>query len=658
MKRFFGSRDRIALYLAADGKCERCGDDLPESWHADHVRPWSRGGETDVANGQALCPKCNLTKGDFMARQLELRDWQQSALDKAFAAFKDGRQVFAVGAGVGSGKTIFGSALTRRLFDSGSIDRVIVISPSESIQAGWSGDLSSLFGLRIRDDVAGHLHASEHGFSATYQWVIWNVSLCKLLCSQLRGGASCRTLVILDEAHHPGETAEGEATAWGKAIKTAFEGAKHILLLSGTPGRSDGLRIPFMPYRPDPESGDDTAVLDVCYSYGQAVDDGVVRRCAFPPVEAIGHIELEDGTITASTGDKRSRERAAIERAALNIDGDMGNGIYGDGAERILDVAVTELRRLRRGHPRAGLLAVCDNQKHAEYIAQCLRSLGLTVVVVHSDVKHAHKIIDAYRKSSVDCIVAVQMVAEGVSIQRLRVCAYLTRRSTTLALDQIMGRVVRVDWREDGNPTGEAVVLDDDGNQAPPGEAVFVHLNKPELMEWATSVEQEIVAAAKAADDERAKRAQSSDDWLSEFPALDVVSLRADALGEIIAGQSFDSDVVRLLSEYRDQNPDVKLPRLDAYRLIQFCNKEQRDLATAEVAPVPSASYADEIEAERKKCHLAVQRICRKRKSDNFKAIHTWANERAGIKEQGKASLEELKVKFAILTELEKRSAA
>lgn len=54
---------RNALWLAADGKCQLCGRDLPEDWHADHIVPYSETERTNVHEMQALCPTCNLRKG-------------------------------------------------------------------------------------------------------------------------------------------------------------------------------------------------------------------------------------------------------------------------------------------------------------------------------------------------------------------------------------------------------------------------------------------------------------------------------------------------------------------------------------------------------------------------------------------------------------------
>lgn len=50
-------------------KCCACGaspaKDPSVELHIDHVIPWSKGGETSMANLRTLCSRCNLGKGDF-----------------------------------------------------------------------------------------------------------------------------------------------------------------------------------------------------------------------------------------------------------------------------------------------------------------------------------------------------------------------------------------------------------------------------------------------------------------------------------------------------------------------------------------------------------------------------------------------------------------
>lgn len=65
MARLFSKKQRHSLFLIYGGKCNICGCELSsDNFHADHVRPYSKGGKTDLSNGQALCRACNLKKGN------------------------------------------------------------------------------------------------------------------------------------------------------------------------------------------------------------------------------------------------------------------------------------------------------------------------------------------------------------------------------------------------------------------------------------------------------------------------------------------------------------------------------------------------------------------------------------------------------------------
>ena len=84
-----------------------------------------------------------------------------------------------------------------------------------------------------------------------------------------------RTLVILDEIHHA-----GDSRSWGDGVKAAFEPAVRRLMLTGTPFRSDDNPIPFVSY----ERGGDGLLrsrADSVYGYADALRDGVVRPVLF-----------------------------------------------------------------------------------------------------------------------------------------------------------------------------------------------------------------------------------------------------------------------------------------------------------------------------------------------------------------------------------------
>ena len=62
--RFFTVNQRNQLFLNSDGKCQSCKKEISlENFHADHIIPFSEGGQTELKNGQALCQECNREKG-------------------------------------------------------------------------------------------------------------------------------------------------------------------------------------------------------------------------------------------------------------------------------------------------------------------------------------------------------------------------------------------------------------------------------------------------------------------------------------------------------------------------------------------------------------------------------------------------------------------
>ncbi|MDD5209834.1 MAG: DUF262 domain-containing protein [Elusimicrobiales bacterium] len=62
-QRGFSEEQRRAIYWQNAGKCQICKEPCTDSdFHADHIKPHSKGGETKISNGQVLCPGCNREK--------------------------------------------------------------------------------------------------------------------------------------------------------------------------------------------------------------------------------------------------------------------------------------------------------------------------------------------------------------------------------------------------------------------------------------------------------------------------------------------------------------------------------------------------------------------------------------------------------------------
>lgn len=62
--RAFDKRDARTAYERQQGICPYCNQHFEFSeMHADHIKPWNKGGTTTANNCQMLCRDCNLSKG-------------------------------------------------------------------------------------------------------------------------------------------------------------------------------------------------------------------------------------------------------------------------------------------------------------------------------------------------------------------------------------------------------------------------------------------------------------------------------------------------------------------------------------------------------------------------------------------------------------------
>ncbi|MHB2165659.1 HNH endonuclease [Alsobacter sp. R-9] len=63
-RRSISTRERLDLFLAAHGRCQRCGWSLTPGvrWEVDHVIPLALSGRDDIDNMQVLCVPCHSGK--------------------------------------------------------------------------------------------------------------------------------------------------------------------------------------------------------------------------------------------------------------------------------------------------------------------------------------------------------------------------------------------------------------------------------------------------------------------------------------------------------------------------------------------------------------------------------------------------------------------
>jgi superfamily II DNA or RNA helicase len=342
----------------------------------------------------------------------KLRAWQEGALERYLQ--EQPRDFLAV-ATPGAGKTTFALTLASWLLHHHVVQQITVVAPTEHLKKQWS-DAAERVGIRLDPDYsAGPVSKDYHGVAVTYAGVGVRPMLHRNRCEQRK------TLVILDEIHHA-----GDSKSWGEACLEAFEPAARRLALTGTPFRSDTNPIPFVAY----EEGNDgirRSSADYTYGYGNALGDGVVRPVIF---------------LTYS-GNMRWRTKAGDE-----IEAKLGEPLTKDATSQAwrtaLDPRGEWMPNVLRAIPDAGGLVIATDQDSARAYAKLLREItGAKPAVVLSDDTGASKRIDDFAASEDRWMVAVRMVSEGVDVPRLAVGVYATTISTPLFFAQAVGRFVR-----------------------------------------------------------------------------------------------------------------------------------------------------------------------------------------------------------------------
>jgi superfamily II DNA or RNA helicase len=473
-RRLFTPAQRRALYWVAEGHCEECEATLdPKEWHADHIFPHSKGGLTDVLNGRALCPNCNLKKGDTMLfpyaqlhlnswpEQPKLRRWQERFVEswKLLCDPKaDGQKDFLMAVVPAAGKTTASLKAAHEGLSLGWFGRIVVIVPSRFLVGQWINSAAEKgIALNVVEDYGTGV--TEPGDSAgivtTYQAIAANPEKFRTYSSRVL------TFVIGDEIHHCGEK---DHLAWGEGMRIAFDHKMTMRLVSsGTPFRSDNARIPFVHYdekKIEKENGvieyQLVARADFEYQYGEALRDGVVRDIFFPTWD--GKLTWRRGgqEFTHTFQDDLDSQLASDRlKVALDPRGEWLPEVIKNAHERLLTIREDE------GHSNAGGLIICKDQEHADRVAEIVeKTTGTKPALAHSDIPQASEIIDTFARGTLPWIVTVRMVSEGVDIKRLRVGIYATTYKTRLYFLQAIARTTRYDntvpgLAKDGDPVGQ-----------------------------------------------------------------------------------------------------------------------------------------------------------------------------------------------------------
>ncbi|WP_328841681.1 DEAD/DEAH box helicase [Nakamurella leprariae] len=339
------------------------------------------------------------------------------------------RRDFLVTATPGAGKTTFALSVACRLMQRRTVDRVVVVAPTDHLRTQWA-DAAAEVGLLLdpgMTNAQGPVPDGMHGYVTTYAQVAARPAI------HAARTRTRRTLVILDEIHHA-----GDGLSWGEATAEAFDEVHRRLSLTGTPFRTKaGERIPFVTYRTE---GDLLrSVADFTYGYRQALADRVVRPVVFAAYTGVSRWRNNAGEVISASLTEQSTK--SVEAAAWQTALDPKGG-WVPHVIAAMDERITHLRA--NGMPDAAGLVLASDQEAARAYATVVRRItGRKPALVLSDDPAASRRIEAFRTADTRIVVCVRMISEGVDIPRAACLAWMTSYRTPLFFAQAVGRVVR-----------------------------------------------------------------------------------------------------------------------------------------------------------------------------------------------------------------------
>lgn len=601
--RYFSKSQKQFLYAKHDGKCAICEIALGKSWHADHVIPYSRGGKTNLSNGQALCPTCNIKKSNKM---IELREWQKEALDKYFKEFQK-KQSFFLEAGVGAGKTFWACYITSELINNHGFDSVIIVSNTENIRDNWHENLrKNGFGIETDNEYKFKYHwkPSFQGVCATYQSFNYESNT-----GHLSRFVDRKTILIIDESHHLGKKRK-----WGDAIQYLGNRCGKVISLSGTPTRSDNTFIPFADYRIISE-GIYEIKPDFRYTYADAVRDGVVCPLSFYKYEG----EADYGSEKLILNTKMENEDADYAFKKL-----LNNSNY---VFNLWEEANKKLNEIRIRRPNAAGLLVCKRTEMANKIGYMIeQKYGKGVaIVVHSDTNgDSNDAINEFKDSKMPWVISVQQISEGVDIPRIRVIGYCHTITTELFFRQVSGRGVR-------NPTHRHNDHD------------LCHMFIPKyyrLVNISDSIEEDIKHAvdelnAKILEYERKKNDEPST-WI-ETALSNVKAIFGGMNTSGIDYESNDLDKLRRAAKFANAEPDTFIYYISVYESM---NRNEVPLEVDE-----KISKREMINAMKSDLDGKIKQIWGMRGANDtseIKRLQFDVNRVMGVRKRGEATLDQL----------------
>jgi superfamily II DNA or RNA helicase len=360
-----------------------------------------------------------------------------------------------------AGKTKIGVAVAKWRLETGKNRRIVIVAPTIEVRDSWKDEFH-LAGVNIMTEFDKNvkLDPAFHGVAVTYAAVCSNPKWFK---DYTMGGA----YIIFDEIHHL-EDQKG----WGKTALFAFDyPGNETLGLTGTLWRPiDRESMSFVTY--DPQG---VIIADFSYGYDKALVDDIVRGVSFPTWDTMNETaylrdgQLHEGSFAADASREQWNDTL---RCAIDPDFNFLKQMVEAAHECLMG---PQLRG--GGDPMAGGIFFGESISQLERVQQnVFKPLGIKSIVVHSgpDCADPKGEIRRFRNdSTLEWVLCVRMITEGVSITRLRVGVHGSCVTSELSFRQMLGRILR------------RLGVDD-------GEAFYFMPRHPDLVRYAETIEVEV----------------------------------------------------------------------------------------------------------------------------------------------------------------------
>jgi len=401
---------------------------------------------------------------------MNLRKWQQQAINACLPQFAKGRKLFVIEACTGSGKSLCSATAALKLLEDGKADLIVVLTPNCGTRVGWK---KTFDGLRLNGKRVNVTDNSDFPIDANV-WVSTYAGYSKVE-EALHNRPVSGIIAIIDEFHHPADTAE-----WGNAVDRLIALCEHGIFLSGTPWKREGKIAVLCDQKNvhDENYYQDDGRIRADFVYDYAEDLREPRTRGTVPVKFKfwdSFWRSADGKTSELHKDLPSfpcDEWETIEQWeewAQKCDKPLGRHLHFDldsespgqneTIRRVIDEALTllsksrgEIERSCRQKNVSVMLCVAKGMKDARKIAEYIQDLrpDYRVSVVVSDdnngAKKLEKIARQCKENAADkpdVIVSVGMISEGVDIPQIKVVAYLSAILTVLYFIQVVGRAIR-----------------------------------------------------------------------------------------------------------------------------------------------------------------------------------------------------------------------